>query len=75
MSDLKFQLNKARQRVLAGEKLSLEEQKELLEMIRQSRTAAAESGTKARTKRVGKTQAKTGVSDAELDAQLADLGL
>lgn len=75
MSDLKFQLNKARQRVLSGEKLTLEEQAELLQMIRQSRTAAAEAGTTARTKRVGKTQAKVGVSDAELDAQLSDLGL
>lgn len=75
MSDLKFQLNKARQRVLAGEKLTIEEQKELLQMIRQSRTAAAEAGTAARTKRVTKKQAATGVSDAELDAQLSDLGL
>lgn len=75
MSDLKFQLNKARQRVLSGEKLTLEEQKELLQMIRQSRTAAAEAGTKARTTRVAKKQASVGVSDAELDAQLSDLGL
>ena len=75
MADLKTELNRARQRVLAGEKLSLDEQKSLLEAIRQTRTAAAEAGAKSRTKRNASAAAKKGVSDAELDQQLADLGL
>lgn len=73
MSDLKTSLNVARQRVLAGEKLTVEEQKELLSLIRQSRVAAAEAGNSARTKRNTKAAAKKGATDEQLHSDLDSL--
>ena len=67
--------NEARQRVLAGEKLSLEEQAKLVELLRAGRYTAAEAGSGARAKKTTTRQSKVGMSDDELDASLGDLGL
>lgn len=67
--------NEARQRVLAGENLPLEEQAKLVKLLRENRFTAAEAGTKARSTRTATKAAKSGISDDDLDSQLGDLGL
>lgn len=66
-------LNQARQRILAGEKLSLAEQAELIKAIRENRHAAAEAGAKAREKKTSTRTAKAGATDEQVDADLDDL--
>lgn len=74
MSDLAQNLNIARQRVLAGEVLSLEEQRNLLKAVRGQRVSAAEPAAKAKSKSA--TKARGGISDEQLDNDLdAALGL
>lgn len=75
MSTLEQEFNNARQRVLAGEQLPLEEQAKLVKLLRENRFSAAEAGGKARSTGKAKTAAKTGISDDDLDSQLGDLGL
>lgn len=75
MQTLDQVFNAARQRVLAGETLSIAEQRELVAALRQNRSAAAETSATAKTARKSITQAKIGLSDAELDSSLSDLGL
>lgn len=67
--------NEARQAVLSGRQLSLEEQAELVQALRGGRFTAAESGGSARTKKTAERTKKSGLSDEDLDAQLGDLGL
>lgn len=66
-------INMARQRIVAGEKLSLAEQAELVKAIRAGRHAAAEVGAAARTKGTAKRKAATGASDDEVSSDLDDL--
>ena len=69
------EFNLARQRVLAGEQLPLEEQARLVKLLRENRYSSAEAGGKARTSgKAAKTKA-SGISDEDLDSQLGDLGL
>lgn len=75
MSTLEQKFNEARQRILAGEVLSIADQKELIDALREGRFAAAEAGTKARSERKSTKAAKAGISDEDLDSQLDDLGL
>lgn len=75
MSNLEQEFNNARQRVLSGEQLPLEEQKRLVEALRQNRFSAAEAGGGARTKGKAAKAKASGISDADLDADLGDLGL
>jgi uncharacterized membrane protein len=72
MSDLQTVFNAARQRILAGEQLSVTEQRELITQLRGARFGAAETSTAAKTR---KSTAKTGISDDELAGDLASLGL
>jgi uncharacterized membrane protein len=73
MSDLQTVFNAARQRILAGEQLSVTEQRELITQLRGARFGAAETSTAAKTR---KSAAKaTGISDDELAGDLASLGL
>lgn len=73
--DLETTLNRARQRVLAGEKLTVEEQAELVKIIRANRFAAAEAGSASRTKKTATRTATKGISDEDLDSALGELGL
>jgi len=73
--DLQQKFNLARERALAGERLSLDEQAELVKLLREQRYSAAEAGASARTRKTSARQAKTGLDDADLDAQLDDLGI
>ena len=73
--DLEQTLNEARRKVLSGTPLSIEEQAELLRVIRGNRFAAAEAGAASRTRKTAAKTAKTGLSDDDLDSQLGDLGL
>jgi hypothetical protein len=75
MSTLEQTLNQARQRVLAGENLTVAEQAELVKLLRQNRFGAAEAGATARTRKTATKAAAKGVSDEDLDAQLEGLGL
>jgi hypothetical protein len=52
--ELTDMINKARRSVLEGNSLSIEDQAMLVKLLRQSRMAASEAGTKARTKRAAK---------------------
>jgi hypothetical protein len=73
MSDVSESLNRARQRVLAGEEISIEEQRELLRQLREVRgTIASSPAPKKSTK---SKPAAAPISDDELDRQLGDLGL
>ena len=75
MSTLEQEFNSARQRVLSGEHLPLEEQARLVKLLRENRFSSAEAGGKARsTGKAAKVKA-TGISDEDLDSQLDDLGL
>lgn len=73
--DLETTLNAARQRVLAGEKLSIAEQAELIKALRQNRNAAAEAGATSRSKKSASKTAAKGISDDDLDSALDALGL
>jgi uncharacterized membrane protein len=75
MTDLIDLIRRSRQRVLAGESLSTDEQRELIQALRANRHAASTSGTEARTARSTAAKTKTGLSDDDLDASLGDLGL
>lgn len=75
MSSLDQTLNNARQRVLAGEQLTIEEQTELVRLLRANRFGAAEAGAASRAKKSSSRAASKGISDEDLDAQLGDLGL
>lgn len=75
MSTLEQAFNTARQRVLAGETLTIDEQRELVMHLRANRFNAAETSVASKSKAKAVTQSKKGVSDAELADQLGDLGL
>lgn len=66
------QIANARKRVLDGEQLSLDEQRELIAALRAGRNAAGEAGATSRTK---KATAKKSISDDDLSADLDNLGL
>jgi hypothetical protein len=73
MSDLQSVFNVARQRILAGEQLSVTEQRELITQLRANRFGAAETSSAAKKK---SSAAKgKGMSDEELADSLGDLGL
>lgn len=73
MSDVTEALNRARQRVLSGEELTLEEQRDLLRQLRDVRgTIAAAPAPKKSTK---SKAAAAPMSDDDLDASLAEFGL
>lgn len=73
MSTMDQEFNIARQKVLSGESLSIEEQARLTKLLRENRYSSAEAGGAARTKGKAKTAAKSGIDDATLDSQLDDL--
>ena len=73
--DLASQFNTARQRILAGEQLSIAEQKELITALRGARYGAGETSAAAKKTTASKKAAQTGASDADLDSDLAALGL
>ncbi|MFM6926956.1 MAG: hypothetical protein ACKOX6_00740 [Bdellovibrio sp.] len=75
MQTLDQVFNAARQRVLAGEQLTIEEQRNLLTALRANRFSAAETSTTAKKRVAGAKAAKIGLSDEELDSSLSDLGL
>lgn len=75
MNTIDQEFNNARQRVLAGEKLTLEEQARLVKALREQRYSSAEAGGKARSTGKAAKAAKAGITDDDLDAQLGDLGL
>lgn len=75
MNTLEQEFNNARQKVLAGEHLPLDEQARLVKLLRENRYSAAEAGGKARSTGKAKATAKNGISDDDLDAALGDLGL
>lgn len=75
MATLEQVFNQARQRVLAGEQLTITEQRELVTLLRQNRFSAAETSSASKTKKATTKALANGVSDADLDAQLGDLGL
>lgn len=66
-------INQARQRILAGERLSLDEQAALVKAIREGRNSAAEAGAAARTKKAGTRKAAAGATDEEVSSDLDDL--
>lgn len=72
MSDLQSVFNTARQRILAGEQLSVTEQRELITQLRGARFGAAETSATSKTK---KSVAKKGLSDEDLADSLGALGL
>lgn len=65
-------LNELRARILAGGTYTPEELKQALAQLRTNRTEVA---TSTITKRAKKAADKTPMSDADLDASLASLGL
>jgi hypothetical protein len=67
--------NTARQRVLSGEQLSIQEQRELLTALRANRFTAAETSATSKKRVATSKAAKIGLSDEELDSSLSDLGL
>jgi hypothetical protein len=71
MSDLQSVFNAARQRILAGEQLSVSEQKELIVQLRANRFTAAESSATAKKK----ASPKSVMTDDELADSLKALGL
>ena len=64
-------MNLARQRVLQGETLSIEEQRALIQALREERGVAPPDVTKPKKA----STKKTVISDEDLDAQLSGLGL
>lgn len=72
MSDLQSVFNAARQRILAGEQLSVTEQRELITQLRGARFGAAETSATSKTR---KSAAKAPLSDDDLAGDLASLGL
>jgi hypothetical protein len=71
MSDLQSVFNAARQRILAGEQLSVSEQRELITQLRANRFTAAETSATAKKR----TSGKTVMTDDELADSLKSLGL
>lgn len=69
MSTIEQDFNLARQRVLAGEQLTLEEQQRLVAALRNGRNTAGEAGATSRAKKA----AAKGISDDELSSDLDDL--
>lgn len=69
--DLAQQFNVARQRILAGETLSISEQRELITALRGARFGAAETSATAKKTKT----AKTPISDTDLADEFAALGL
>lgn len=65
-------LNELRTRILAGQPYTREELQGALKALRSVRT---ESGEKTVAKRTAKAAAATPMSDADLDASLAQFGL
>lgn len=59
-------INLARRRVLEGEQLSIEEQAELVKLLRQNRMAASETSSKSKSKKV----AAKGMDDDALQDSL-----
>jgi hypothetical protein len=72
MSDLQSVFNAARQRILAGEQLSVSEQKELIVQLRANRFTAAESSATSKKKA---SSGKSVMTDDELADSLKALGL
>jgi hypothetical protein len=70
MSDLQSVFNAARQRILAGEQLSVSEQRELITQLRANRFTAAESSATSK-----KRTSKAVMTDDELADSLKSLGL
>jgi uncharacterized membrane protein len=70
MSDLQSVFNAARQRILAGEQLSVSEQRELITQLRANRFTAAETSATAK-----KRTSKAVMTDDELADSLKSLGL
>lgn len=75
MQSLEAVFQTARRRILAGEQLTVEEQRELLTSLRANRFSAGETSATSKTRKVATKQAKIGLSDEDLDASLSDLGL
>lgn len=73
--DLASQFNVARQRILAGEQLTIAEQKDLITALRGARFGAAETSATAKKATTAKRVAKTGPSDEALADEFASLGL
>lgn len=73
--ELAQQFNTARARILAGEQLTIDEQRQLITALRGARFGAGETSAAAKKTTATKKAAKVGLSDADLDAQLGDLGL
>lgn len=71
MASLTESLNLARQRVLAGEQLSLDEQRQLIQMLRDARGAAMPQPKEK--KGASKKSSKPAISDEQLDADLDSL--
>lgn len=69
--DIASQFNVARQRILAGEQLTIQEQKDLIAALRGARYGAAETSAASKTKKI----AKAGPSDEDLSNEFASLGL
>lgn len=66
--------NDLRKKVLRGEQMTLEEAREVFASIRQG-AAIANAGPGESEKKPRKGTKKPGISDAELDDQLKDLGI
>lgn len=64
--ELTEKINLARRRVLEGEQLSIEEQAELVKLLRQNRMSASEASTKSKSK----AKSKAGMDDDALQDSL-----
>jgi len=67
-------LNEARRRVLAGEELTIEEQRRYIQMLRDARGTVPTGPSKSKSKSKSKASAAP-ISDDDLFADLEKLGL
>lgn len=72
--DIATQFGAARRRILEGEQLTIDEQKQLILALRGARFGAAETSATAKKTAAAKKPAK-GVSDDDLADEFASLGL
>lgn len=72
--DLATQFGVARKRILDGEQLTIDEQRQLITALRGARFGAAETSASAKKTAAAKKPAK-GVSDDDLADEFASLGL